>query len=194
MRLIPCASALLLGSLFWPAAPTALLAPPLQAAEFSDGTVVFDRPPLLQAFRTTRNGTSERNATYYFTLDFPETSGEALQTIQISLIEGRAPQLRYHLDDTAVYAGTYQDRGQVFAIANATHDEDSQTVTVTLEEAILPGQPITLALKPVHNPRWSGVYLFDITTIPKGESGRPQRAGTARLQIYDNDGGEDLFD
>lgn len=34
---------------------------------------------------------------------------------------------------------------------------------------------------------WEGVYRFEVVTRPAGAINRPQRAGTARLQIYDND-------
>ncbi|NJN22058.1 MAG: DUF2808 domain-containing protein, partial [Leptolyngbya sp. RL_3_1] len=40
---------------------------------------------------------------------------------------------------------------------------------------------------PPRNPRWEGVYLFEVVVAPAGDLNRPHRAGTARLQIYSSD-------
>jgi hypothetical protein len=66
-------------------------------------------------------------------------------------------------------------------------------VTLTLAEAAAPGQTLTFALHPRRNPRWEGVYLFELTAFPDGDLVRSQRVGTARLHIYRPDGRDPLF-
>lgn len=156
------------------------------AVQFADGTVAFEVPPQLSNFYATRNRVGDRHSTYYFTLVIPDEAGEPLATIEITLTEGRANLLRYHLDDTALFSGTPRDRGESIPLAAVTYDDEAQAMTLVLEEPALPGQLVTLALQPVRNPRWEGVYLFEVVTRPAGEMNRPQRAGTARLQIYDH--------
>ncbi len=156
------------------------------AVQFADGTVAFEVPPRLSAFWATRNRASDRHSTYYFTLTLPTDAGEPMETIEITLTEGRANRLRYHLDDTTLFSGEPSDRGDLLPLTTATYDDDAQVMTIVLAEPALPGQQVTLAVHPVRNPRWEGVYLFDVVVAPAGELNRPHRAGTARLQIYDN--------
>jgi hypothetical protein len=157
------------------------------AVQFADGTVAFEVPPQLAGFYATRNRVGDRHSTYYFTLAIPVDAGEPLETIEISLIEGRANRLRYHLDDTTLFSGDPSDRGDAIPLASATYDDDAQVMTIVLEEPAVPGQLVTLATHPVRNPRWEGVYLFEVVVAPAGDLNRPHRAGTARLQIYSSD-------
>lgn len=157
------------------------------AVQLADGTVAFEVPPQLSAFYATRNRAGDRHSTYYFTLAIPADAGEPLASIEITLTEGRANLLRYNLADTTLFTGEPSDRGDTIPLSNVTYDDETQVMTVLLTEPALPGQRVTLALQPVRNPRWEGVYLFEVVVTPAGELNRPQRAGTARLQIYDND-------
>ncbi|MGD1904454.1 MAG: DUF2808 domain-containing protein [Leptolyngbyaceae cyanobacterium] len=157
------------------------------AVQLADGTVAFEVPPRLTDFYATRNRTSDRHSTYYFTLTLPEGAGEPLETLEIKLIEGRANLLRYHLDDTALFRGTPGDRGESIPLAQTAYDQETQVITIQLETPAQPGQDVTLAVQPVRNPRWEGVYLFEVVAQPAGELNRPHRAGIARLHIYDND-------
>lgn len=163
------------------------------SVQFPDGTVACTTPPRLESFAATRNLAGVRNATYYFTVTLPSEAEAGLKTLEIALIEGRANRLDFDLEDTAVFVGPRDDRGSALPIEVATYDEDTQTVTLTLAEAAAPDQTVTFALHPRRNPRWDGVYLFEVTALPDGELVRSQRIGTARLHIYRPDGRDPLF-
>ena len=172
-------------------APSLLSVPGISATawgvEFPDGTVAFTSPPRLADFRASQNLTAARNATYYFTITLPAEAEEPLETLEITLVAGNPQRLRYHLGETAAFAGTYTERGEAIPVETTTYDPEQQKLTVTLAQPAAPGQDITVALRPVQNPPWSGVYLFELEAIPVGEFTRSQRVGTARLHIYSRD-------
>lgn len=153
------------------------------AVQFPDGTVAFEAVPQLVNFAATQTLVGRR-ATYYFTLHLPEGAGEPLETLTIELTEGREPLFRYRLEATHVFLGTRRDRGAAVPIAAVDYDAETQRLTVELAEPIAPGQDFTVALVPVRNPRWEGIYLFEVAAEPAGEVTRSQRIGTARLHIY----------
>lgn len=166
-----------------------LLSPNLQpsaAVQLSDGSTMFTSPPRLVSFTTTDNVAGKRHATYYATIDLLPEAGEPLQTVTVTLIEGRFTRLDYALDDIEVFEGDRYNRGPRYAIATATYDEDAQTLTIELDPAVLPGRTITLALTPTRNPSQAGVYLFEIAAAPEGDNPVFQRAGTGRLNIYNS--------
>ncbi|MBE7380432.1 MAG: DUF2808 domain-containing protein [Leptolyngbya sp. SIO1E4] len=166
---------------------------PLNAVQLSDGTTVFESPPRLVSFVTTRNRTYDRRATYYVTIDLLPEAGEPLKTLQVSLSQGRFTQLDYRLDDIEVFQGDRNQRGAAFPISSAEYDDDTQTLTIHLATAAEPGQTLTFALRPVRNPTREGVYLFNVMAAPEGDLPVFQRVGTGRLHIFRPDG-RDPFD
>lgn len=165
----------------------------LKAAQFSDGTTVFDSPPRLVEFVTTRDRTNTTRATYYITVNLLPETGESLQTLTVSLIEGRFNRLRYRLDEIVVFHGDRQNPGALIPLESAEYTEDTQTLTIRLAEAARPGQLVTFGIKPVRNPNRGGIYLFNVTAAPEGEQPVAQRVGTGRIHIYQPDG-RDPFD
>ena len=67
-------------------------------------------------------------------------------------------------------------------------DEDQQSVTLTFDPPVAPGNTVTIALEPERNPRRSGVYLFGVTAYPSGEKTYGQFLGYGRLHFYDRGG------
>lgn len=165
----------------------------LTAAQLADGTTMFDSPPRLVSFVTTRDRTNDSRATYYVTVDLLPEAGEPLRTLEVALIEGRFRQLGYRLDDVVVFQGDRGDRGETIPVESATYDDATQTLTVRLATAAEPGQLVTFALSPNRNPARGGVYLFEVTAAPEGEQPVSQRVGTGRLNIFRPDG-NDPFD
>lgn len=165
----------------------------LKAVQLADGTTVFDSPPRLVSFVTTRDHTNDKQATYYVTVNVLPEAGESLKTLQVSLIEGRFRFLDYQLDEIQVFQGDRGNQGDALAIESAQYDEATQTLTVRLAEAAAPGQLITFGLSPVRNPSRGGVYLFEVTATPEGDLPVAQRVGTGRLNIFRPDG-NDPFD
>ena len=163
------------------------IAPPfahLAAVQLSDGSTMFTSPPRLVDFVTLENEAGRKNVTYYVVINLLPEAGESLETLKVSLIEGRFTRLDYHTEDIEVFEGDRGDRSIRYPIESADYDESSQTLTIRLEEAIPPGQRFTVALAPVRNPSRGGVYLFEVTAAPAGQQPVFQRVGIGRINIF----------
>lgn len=167
----------------------ALHSSPLAAVQLGDGTTAFTSPPRLVEFVTFDNRVFERRPTYFVTVNLLPEAGEPLETLTVRLIEGRFTRLDFRAVE--VFAGTRRDRAAEYAVAAADYDDDTETLTIQLAEPAVPGQQLTFALELVRNPRFSGVYLYEVTAAPAGEQPRFQRVGTGRIHIYE--GGRDPF-
>ncbi len=155
-----------------------------EAVQLADGTVAFADPPTLLDAITTFRSVRARGAKYYFTLSLPSTSDEPLQKVTINLRVG-ADNIKYRLDKTIAAVGTARNRTQEIAIASATFDEQTQTVTVIFAEPIVAGTTFTVGLRPKRNPHWGGTYLFGVTAFPAGKKSQGIYLGAARLQFDD---------
>lgn len=156
------------------------------AIQYSDGTTSFSYPLRLAHARATRNTVAERNPTYYISFTFPAAAEERLDKLVISLDEGRRdPTFSYRLDDIRAVANTPE--GDVaLAMASTFQDPDTKALTLQFDPPVPPGQPITLALTPVRNPRFAGVYLFGVNAFPAGGNPEPTFLGYARLSFYES--------
>ncbi len=166
--------------------PWSQITPPAAAIQYRDGTVEFSAPPRLTESYTTRNLVSDGSVTYYLTLDFPAAAQEPMDRIVISLDEGYDPRFRYRLEATEVWQ-TVGDTQRSVPLGAVTQDRDTQTLTLTFDPPLPPGGTVTLALRPVRNPRFAGVYLLGATAFPVGEQVRPTFMGFARLSFYERD-------
>lgn len=158
---------------------------PTAAVQLGDGTTAFTSPPRLADFVTFDTAAGERYPTYYVTVNLLPEAGEPLQTLTVSLIEGRFTRLNFRTDAIRVFEGTRRDRQTAYPVASVEYDDDAQTLTIRLAEPVAPGQLITFALPLVRNPRWEGVYLYEVTAAPAGEAPRFQRVGIGRIHIYE---------
>ncbi|MFH7243537.1 MAG: DUF2808 domain-containing protein [Spirulina sp.] len=159
---------------------------PAAAIQYRDGTVEFSAPPRLIDSYATRNLVSDGSVTYYLTLDFPVTAQEPMDRVVISLDEGRDPIFRYRLESTEVWQ-TVEDERRAVSLGELTQDRGTQALTIRFDPPLPPGGRVTLALRPVRNPRFAGVYLFGATAFPVGEQVRPTFMGFARLSFYERD-------
>jgi hypothetical protein len=173
------ASLLTLGSTWGFLAPD-----PAPAIQYSDGTVGFSYPPRLTESYATRNLVSESNVTYYLTFDFPEAAAEPLDRVVIRLNEGYDPIFRYRLGAIEAFANTSEGRVPL-PLGELTQDPNTRELIIPFDPPAAPGAPITLALRPVRNPRFGGVYLFGATAYPVGETVESTFLGYARLTFYD---------
>ncbi len=159
---------------------------PAPAIQYSDGTVGFSYPPRLTESYATRNLVSESNVTYYLTFDFPEAAVEPLDRVVVRLNEGYDPIFRYRLEATEAFANTPNGRVRL-PLGELTQDQDARELSISFDPPAEPGVPITLALRPVRNPRFGGVYLFGATAYPVGDTVEPTFLGYARLSFYERD-------
>ncbi|MBR8839258.1 MAG: DUF2808 domain-containing protein [Stigonema ocellatum SAG 48.90 = DSM 106950] len=154
-----------------------------RAVQLQDGTVYFVQPPRLVEAVTTYNDIYVTGATYYFTIDIPETAGEPLQRITINQHEG-VDYVHYNLKDTYAFVGDRSHKGQKLVLKDATSDRKTRTVSLTFAAPVPPGRTITIGLKPEQNPSVQGVYLLGVTAFPAGEKAYGQFLGYGRLQFY----------
>lgn len=159
---------------------------PVQAIQYADGTVEFSYPLRLIDSYATRTTAGDSSVTYYLTIDFPVQAEEALDRIEVQLEQGRAPELRYRLNAIEVFQETAAGTRAV-PLGELTHDRDSQTLTITFDPPLEPGGQLLLALRPVRNPWFAGVYLFATRAFPVGETVRPRFMGYARFNFYERD-------
>ncbi|NET10625.1 MAG: DUF2808 domain-containing protein [Symploca sp. SIO2B6] len=162
---------------------------PIQAIQLADGTVYFAVPPRLVDASITRQSVADSNVAYYFDLAIPNDAGESLQQIEITQRDADlfTREVDFELDKSQAFVGRRRDRHQELGIGTTTYNEDTHTVTVTLDPPVLPGTELTLRLKANRNPRRSGVYLFGVTAYPEGAIAHGQFLGFGRFHIYDND-------
>ncbi|PPS40193.1 DUF2808 domain-containing protein [Chroococcidiopsis sp. TS-821] len=156
-----------------------------QAVQLSDGTVYFVQPPSLVSATTTVNSVSAWGATYYFTINIPKNADEPLQRVTIKQRDG-SNHVRFRLDDSRAFEGTRDRRGTQLTLGEVTRDRDTRTVTMTFDPPVAPGRTITIGLRPVRNPLFSGVYLFGVTAFPPGEKAHGQFLGFGRFHFYGN--------
>ena len=147
------------------------------------GTVYFAYPPDLVAATTTFKGVNMWGATYYFTISVPENAGEPLQRVTITQQEG-ADNIRFNLEDSRAFVGTRNRKGERLTLGEVTKERDTRTVFINFDPPVTPGKMVTIGLRPVKNPRTSGVYLFGVTAFPVGEKSHGQFIGFGRLHFY----------
>lgn len=167
---------------------------PLSAVELR-GTTFFERPPSLVGATTTRDSVNASRPTYYFTIDVPDNAGEPLQQIAIAQHnnQGVTGNIQFDLEETRAFVGTRRQRGDALPLQSVSYDRDTRTLVIDFAPTVAPGQTVTIALKPRHNPRRGGVYLFGVTAFPEGSQPHGQFLGYGRLQFYERDGGAVRF-
>lgn len=156
-----------------------------QAVQLADGTVYFVQPPRLVAATTTFKEVNVWGATYYFTISLPDNAGEPLQRVTITQNEG-TQDIRFDLEDSRAFEGTRSNRGLRLGLGGVTKERKTKTVSVTFDPPVTPGKTVTIGLRPVYNPMFSGVYLFGVTAFPPGEKSHGQFLGFGRLHFYSN--------
>ncbi len=154
-----------------------------QAIELRDGTVYFAYPPDLVDATTTFKAVNVWGATYYFTISVPPNAGEPLQRVTITQREG-ADDIRFDLEDSRAFVGTRNRKGERLTLGEVTREREKKIVSVTFDPPVTPGKTVTIGLRPVRNPRFSGVYLFGVTAYPVGEKSHGQFLGFGRLHFY----------
>jgi hypothetical protein len=169
------------------------LSPPAQAVQLADGRVYFVRPPSLVRATTTTRTASASSATYYFTIQVPENSGEPLQRVTVVEQNGdvSARAILFNAEDTEAFVGLPRDRGAEVPLGAVNFDPDTQTIAVNFNPPVAPGTTVTIGLKPERNPQTGGVYLFGVTAFPQGQNPYGQFLGYGRIDF--NDPGDGRF-
>ena len=152
----------------------------------TDGTIAFAQPPSLVTATTPYTDTSIRGSTYYFTIELPATSGEPLQRVTFTQIQG-TEAIRFDRQDTYAFEGTRERQGTKLTLKPGISNYQQQSFTVTLDPPVPPGKTVTIGLRPLRNPISDGVYLFKVMAFPAGHQSTGQAIGIGRLQFYKGD-------
>jgi len=167
-----------------PAVIGALAVLPVSGVTLRDGKVYFVQPPRLVRAATTNNGVRMWGATYYFTISLPENADEPLEKVTITQRSGwEFP--RFYLEESRAFEGTSR-RGRPLALKAVTRDKKARTISVTFSPPVPPGRTLTIRLRPVQNPRNSGIYMFGVTAFPPGDRVHGQFLGFARFHFYES--------
>ncbi len=161
----------------------AFAVPKGEAVQLSDGTVSFNKSPHLLDAATTFNQAWVWGAKYYFTIGLPDDVGEPLQKVTIQQRQGQET-IRFFLDETFAFVGTYQDKGATIPVKSVSLDEETSTITIVFTAPVPPGTTFSIGLNPIRNPEYGGIYLFGVTTFPAGEKTSGLYLGVGRLQFY----------
>ena len=144
----------------------------------------FRKSPRLLKVMTTYGEVSVRVAKYYITIDLPEDAGQSLGNVTISQRQG-FQQFVFIPDETFAFIGTRNQRGEAINISRVDYNpRNKNTISITFDPPIPPGNTFTLGLKPESNPDYDGIYLLGITAYPVGEKPEGLYLGVGRLTFY----------
>lgn len=161
-------SALILSTLL----PGSLLSAPANAGELPNGQTAFDNAPRLIEASTSSNSRDNPFATYYFTLEVPEDAGEPLGAIRLEQRGNYSDTIEFEASESRAFTGERFARGSALSLAPIGGPPEPGEVTIVFDQPVLPGDRVTIALKPESNPFRPGIYLFGVTAFPEGENSR----------------------
>jgi hypothetical protein len=166
------------------------LIPSAEAVQLRDGKTYFVQLPMLLGAETTVNRTYSRSAIYYFEIALPQNMGEPLQKLEISQTEG-FESIDFISNETITYLQpTTGDRIAVPSKTEILPSQDRDKITVTFDPPIPANNQLNskliVGLRPVHNPRYDGIYLFGVTAFPQGDRPNSQFLGYGRLSFYNS--------
>jgi Protein of unknown function (DUF2808) len=162
-----------------------VLSLPSNPVQLGDGSTAFVNPPRLIRSTTTNSDVFGWSATYYFTVEVPETAGEPLQKLTIQQREGFDRDLDYDLRRSVALEGvSYRRKAPRISLGNVTFDRKTQTLVIPFDPPVAPGKTVTVGVSPYSNPSTGGIYLFGVTASPPGEKVRSQFLGFGRLSFF----------
>ncbi|MDY6939871.1 MAG: DUF2808 domain-containing protein [Cyanobacteriota bacterium] len=163
-------------------ASSLLLMQSAQAVRLSNGQIAFEQPPHLVEASASMS-TPDTPATYYFTLQVPETAGEPLGAIEIELEEG-VEDIAFQVDGTEAFAGKPGEELAALPLASiGGAAEEGDPIVLAFDSPVAPGSTVTVSLEAKRNPNSGGIYLFGVTAYPAGEENVGQFLGFGRLRF-----------
>jgi hypothetical protein len=135
-------------------------------------SVSFDQPPQLSQV-------SMANRRVYFTIAIPENAGEGLAKLSFS---DRTPTaLAFDLEQTRVFQGTPEERGEAVNVESAWVDETG-VVWVEFASALPPGTVFTVSLAVGQNPP-RDAREYGVAAYPDSENSVPAFVGDGTLMF-----------
>jgi hypothetical protein len=171
-------SALVGGSL-WAALALPLAARPTEL----DGQSWFKSPPWKVEFTNYWWYLMQAGVEYYFTVTLSEQAGAGLGGLVIRQTRGVDREFPFFTHRTRAFVGRPRREGAAIPV-QASFDQASRTMTVRFPQPPQPGQTVTVALLPWHNPTWADTYMFGVQALPAGPNPVPASLGFATMPIY----------
>lgn len=156
------------------------------ALELNNGKTIFEKSPLLIEAATSFRKKNSSLATYHFIIEVPANSGEPLKAIQIEQQGNSRQDIIFKPKQSRAFLGNIHTDGneQALLIESIPDEEYSQRkITVIFKKPILPGNTVTITIKPKNNPRLRGSYLFGITAYPQGKDSQGLYLGSRQINI-----------
>jgi Protein of unknown function (DUF2808)/Trypsin-like peptidase domain len=145
------------------------------------GTSFVQLPTLVKAVTSNRDA-NVLGALYYFTIDLPSGANAPLQQVDFHLTQG-LNYPNFSAKGTEAFVGDRRNQGSKIPLGMVVTDPLSQTITVTFDPPVAPGQKVTIALRPLQNPS-QGTYLFEVRGYPEGSLAKNSYIGLGRLDFY----------
>jgi hypothetical protein len=144
-------------------------------------TSFIELPTLVKAVTSIKDA-NVLGALYYFTIDLPAGANAPLQQVDFHLTQG-LNYPNFSAKGTEAFVGDRRNQGPKIPLGMVVTDPASQTITVTFDPPVVPGQKVTIALRPLQNPS-SGTYLFEVRGYPEGSLAQNSYIGLGRLDFY----------
>jgi hypothetical protein len=148
------------------------------------GQTWFSRPPWRVLFRSYYWYVMQTGVEYYFTLTLPEQAGAGLGGLEIQQTRGVDTQFPFMAERSRAFVGEPRREGAVIPV-QASFDEVRRRFSLRFPTPPQPGQTITVALRPWHNPSQADTYMFSVQALPAGPNPVPASLGFATMPIYD---------
>ena len=157
--------------------------PSAQAVELQ-GQTWFAKPPWKVELRNYYWYVMQTGGEYYFTVTLPEQAGVGLGGLVIRQIRGVDTSFNFDTARTRAFLGLPRREGPGVPV-EATFDPDARRFEIRFPEPPQPGQTVTVALRPWHNPTQADSYMFGVQALPDGVNPVPASLGFATLPIYE---------
>ena len=163
----------------------AVLLQPAAALELN-GQTFFRSPPWTVQFTNYYWYVMQAGGEYYFTVTLPDQADAGLGQLVIQQTRGVDRNFPYFTNRTRAFLGRPRQEGAAIPV-QAVFDQQARRMTVQFLQPPQPGQTVTVALLPVHNPTWSDTCMFSVQALPAGPNPVPASLGFVTLSIYSND-------
>lgn len=166
-----------------PSLPTANFEPPAAALEIR-GSTYFRKGPFRLSMLTYSSNVSQPWPEYYVTIPMPEQAGANLGALEIQQIGGADWQFGFDASRTRAFIGKPRREGRPVPV-EATFDEQRRQFLIRFPQPPVPGETVTVALRPIRNPIQADTYLFTVRAFPDGPQPVATPVGVGRVRIYD---------
>ena len=148
------------------------------------GSTYFVKAPWKAELITYYDLAGDPSAEYFLTISLDAQAGAPLARLSIQQSRGADWQFPFAAERTRAFLGRPRREGAAVPV-QATFSQAERLITVDFHEPVMPGNTVTVMLKPWYNPVQADTYLFQVSAWPAGPQPVASPVGTATLRIYD---------